>query len=58
MFIQALQREPSNRDVLYALTILYMQSRQIEKAIETGSVLNQYHGGDPQFAELFKQLRM
>ena len=58
MFIQALQREPNNRDVLYALTILYMQSQQIEKAIETGTVLKQYHGGDPQFGELFKQLRI
>ncbi|MEN9686178.1 MAG: hypothetical protein RLZZ28_1964 [Bacteroidota bacterium] len=58
VFTQALLLEPDNGAVLNALTILYMQTAQIDKALVTGKKLQQYHGNNPAYAELLKQLRL
>lgn len=58
LFLQALKTEPSNGDVLYALTILYIQEKQNDKAVATGKMLKQYHGGNPSYADLLRSMGM
>jgi predicted CXXCH cytochrome family protein len=55
---QALKVDPYNGSVLNALTILYLQQNKIDKAIETGRLLRQFHGGNPEYAELLERLRI
>lgn len=58
LFLQALKTDPANGDVLYALTILYIQEKQQDRAIATGKVLKQYHGGNPAYADLLRRMGM
>ncbi len=58
VFLDALKKSPTDGDVLNALTILYIQNRQYEKAVATGKLLQQYHGNDPQYAELLHTLKL
>jgi tetratricopeptide (TPR) repeat protein len=58
VFNMALTADPTNADVLNALTILYMQSQQINKALATGKILQQYHGNNPAYTNLLRQLKL
>lgn len=58
VFITALATEQTNADVLNALTILYMQTQKIDKALATGKILQQYHGNNPAYANLLRQLQL
>jgi len=58
LFLQALKTEPANGDVLFALTILYVQDKQFDKAIEKGRILNQYHGNNPAYTQLLQNLKL
>jgi tetratricopeptide (TPR) repeat protein len=55
-YLQALGVDPQYGDVLNALTILYIQQNQREKAIATGKILKQYHGGNPAYANLLARI--
>lgn len=57
-FLAALKISPNDGDLLYALTILYAQTRQADKARQTGMLLKQYHGNNPNYQQLFQQLRL
>ena len=58
VYTTALEQAPTNADLLNALTILYMQTNQREKAITTGKILQQYHGTNPAYSNLLQQLRL
>jgi tetratricopeptide (TPR) repeat protein len=58
LFIQALKTEPTNGDVLFAITILYVQEKQFDKAIEKGRILKQFHGNNPAYAQLLQNLKL
>ncbi len=56
VFRKALESNPSHGDILNALTILYLQTGQNAKALETGRLLKQYHGGNPNYRDLLSRL--
>jgi tetratricopeptide (TPR) repeat protein len=56
LFKQALITEPQNGDVLNALTIVYMQKGNSNKAMETGRILKQYHGNNPAYRDVLARL--
>ena len=58
IFLQALKLEPDNGDVLYALTVLYIQQKNMPKALETARKLKQYHGDNPNYQQLLQQLKV
>lgn len=58
IYKKALKADPTNGDVLNALTILYLQNNQNQKAIDVALVLKQYHGNNPSYADLLRQLRL
>jgi Tfp pilus assembly protein PilF len=58
LFKQALITEPQNGEVLYALTILYIQQKQYDKAMQSGRILNQYHGGNPAYQDLLTKMKL
>jgi tetratricopeptide (TPR) repeat protein len=57
-YLTALQQDPRNPEVLNALTILYLQQGQAEKALAAGRQLQQYHGNNPAYVQLLRQLRL
>jgi tetratricopeptide (TPR) repeat protein len=58
LYMQALKTDPRNGDVLYALTILYVQENNQQKAMETGRLLKQYHGNNPAYRDLLMRMRL
>ncbi|HSC52982.1 MAG TPA: tetratricopeptide repeat protein [Phnomibacter sp.] len=58
VYTTALNIDASNGDLLNALTILYLQTQQMNKAVATGKLLQQYHGGDPAYSSTLRQLRL
>lgn len=56
VYTKALQADPYNGDILNALVILYAQQGQAEKALQYGRILKQYHGNNPAYANLLRQL--
>ncbi|HSK12683.1 MAG TPA: tetratricopeptide repeat protein [Phnomibacter sp.] len=57
-YLQALAVDPANGSVLNALTILYLQQGQMDKARETGMKLKKYHGNDPAYRDLLGRMRL
>ena len=55
-YLQALRVDPQNGDVLNALTILYLQQNQMEKAIATGKILKKFHSANPAYADLLRRM--
>lgn len=58
IFLQALKIEPENGDILYALTVFYIQQKNNAKATETALKLKQFHGDDPNYRQLLQQMRL
>jgi tetratricopeptide (TPR) repeat protein len=56
VYLDALKIDGQNGELLNAITILYMQQNNVQKAMETGRQLKQYHGNDSRYAQLLRQL--
>jgi hypothetical protein len=56
VYLAALKTEPQNGDLLNAITILNMQQGNVQKAMEMGRLLKQYHGNNAGYAQLLRQL--
>ncbi len=56
IFVHALKSDPQNGDILFALTILYIQENKINQARTIGMVLKQYHGNNPGYRDVLVQL--
>jgi predicted CXXCH cytochrome family protein len=56
VYLDALKIDGQNGELLNAITILYMQQNNVQKAMETGRQLKQYHGSDSRYAQLLRQL--
>ncbi len=57
-YLDGLKISPTDGDLLNALTILYAQGRQMNKALQTGRILQQYHGDNPAYQQILQQLRL
>ena len=58
IFLKGLRMDPRNGDLLYALTILYIQEKQMQKAMGMAQELKKFHPDDPKYLPLLQQLKL
>jgi Flp pilus assembly protein TadD len=58
MYIQGLKFAPEDEQLNYALALLYLQTRQNDKAREPASVLKKYYPDKPDYQKMFQYLKL